>query len=128
MQKALLIEDEDDVRETIHHMLSSAGFEVITARDGRDGIAKFRLEKPDVIITDILMPGKEGIETIMEIRRENTEVPIVAISGGGQHLKDLLDNMLESAKLLGATCSISKPFRRNEFLKVVAEAIDLNNS
>jgi CheY-like chemotaxis protein len=68
------------------------------------------------------MPGKEGIETIMEIRNEDAKVPIVAISGGGQYLNELLDNILESAELLGATYSISKPFRRHEFLKVVAEA------
>lgn len=127
MQKALLIEDEEDVRETIRSMLSSAGFEVTEAKDGREGVAQFRLTNPDVIITDILMPGREGIETIMEIRRENTEVPIVAISGGGQYLNDLLDNMLESAELLGATRSISKPFRRKEFLKVVTEAVNLNS-
>ena len=115
------------MRETIRSMLSSAGFEVTQAKDGREGVAQFRLTNPDVIVTDILMPGREGIETIMEIRRENTEVPIVAISGGGQYLNDLLDNILESAELLGATRSICKPFRRKEFLKVVAEAVNINS-
>mgnify|MGYP003137492213 FL=1 len=127
MQKALLIEDEEDVRETIRSMLFSAGFEVTEAKDGREGVTQFRLTNPDVIVTDILMPGREGIETIMEIRSENTEVPIVAISGGGQYLNDLLDNMLQSAELLGATRSISKPFRRKEFLKVVTEAVNVNS-
>jgi CheY-like chemotaxis protein len=84
MHKILVIDDNVVVRNTIIQMLESEGYEVVSAEDGRRGLSVFRSEKPDLVITDIIMPEKEGIETIRDIRGEAPDTKIIAISGGGR--------------------------------------------
>ena len=81
MTRVLLIEDDDLVRATLRDALESNGYEVATATNGLDGLERFRSAPADVVVTDILMPEKEGIETIIELRRDHPEVKIIAISG-----------------------------------------------
>ena len=69
MTKILVIDDDVIVRETIIQILEDRGFQVVSAEDGRRGLAAFRSERPDLVITDIIMPEKEGIQTLTEIRR-----------------------------------------------------------
>jgi CheY-like chemotaxis protein len=114
--RILVIDDEKLLRQTIRRMLESAGHEVIEAEDGRAGIAAFAQHQFDAVVTDIIMPQKEGIETIREIRTVNPTVRIVAISGGGRN-----QNMefLRLAGKLGATNTLAKPFRKEELLASV---------
>jgi CheY-like chemotaxis protein len=114
--RILVIDDEKLLRQTIRRMLESAGHEVIEAEDGRAGIAAFAKHEVDAVVTDIIMPQKEGIETIREIRAANPTIRIVAISGGGRN-----QNMefLKLAGKLGATATLAKPFRKEDLLAVV---------
>src|SRR5665213_3241891 len=82
--KVLVIDDDHLVRRTISRILQTGGYRVALAEDGAKGVAKFRSERPDLVITDIIMPEKEGIETIIELLRDNPQARIIAVSGGGR--------------------------------------------
>jgi CheY-like chemotaxis protein len=84
MLRILIIDDEDQFRSMLRRVLERASYEVVEAQDGNEGIQRCREAPMDLIITDILMPGKEGLETIMDLRREFSQVKIIAISGGGR--------------------------------------------
>jgi CheY-like chemotaxis protein len=120
MARILVADDGEDIREILRMMLSAAGYEVLVAPDGDSALTLMRAEPIDLIITDIFMPGKEGIETIIELRRDFPSVKIIAMSGGGQ-MGEL--HYLEDAVKLGAVRSILKPFRADEILAVVREAL-----
>lgn len=120
MARILVADDGEDIREILRMMLSAAGYEVLVAPDGDSALTLMRAEPIDLIITDIFMPGKEGIETIIELRRDFPSVKIVAMSGGGR-MGEL--HYLEDAVKLGAVRSILKPFRADEILAVVREAL-----
>lgn len=125
MTRILLIDDDKGVRETIGRILSLAGHDVEYAGDGAAGLSSLKTRKPDVVICDILMPEKEGIETILEIRNSNHNMPIIAISGGGDYARDkqgFADDNLESARLFGANYTLRKPFRPAELLELVDQA------
>ena len=115
MAKILVIDDEQPVRRAICQMLTRGGHAALEAGDGADGLKLARAEQPDLVITDILMPNKEGIETIRELRRDAPGLPILVISGtGGSGL------YLQMAQLLGAHAALAKPFRSAELLAAVA--------
>lgn len=116
MAKILVIEDETLVSQTLEVLLMKAGHTVATAPDGAKGIAAYQAERPDLVITDIIMPEKEGIETIRELRAISQSVPIIAISGGGR-TKNY--DFLRIAHRLGATEVLRKPFANDELLAVV---------
>jgi len=120
MKKILVIDDDDMVRTTIVRVLQSQGYQVVTARDGEQGLRVHRREMPDLVITDILMPEKEGIETIMTIKKEQPNARIIAISGGGR-FGDA--DVLEMAKQLGACHSIAKPVEPEELLRSVSRCL-----
>jgi CheY-like chemotaxis protein len=105
--KVLVIDDDPMVRRTIEKILLIGGHEVSTASDGVRGLALFRVAKPDVIVTDIIMPEQEGLGTIMMMRREQPDAKIIAVSGGGR-VGNV--NVLEAAKTLGAADVVPKPF------------------
>lgn len=121
MTRILVIDDDDDIRCLLRDVLEDEGYDVIVAQDGRRGSDLWRGEEVDLVITDIFMPEKDGIETISELRQLHPDVRIVAISGGGR-----LDaaNYLESAELLGAVSTLPKPFGRNDLLREVREALE----
>lgn len=121
MKRILVIDDDDQVRAMIRQMLEKAGYSVMEAQDGEVGMKLHRHNPADLIITDIFMPEKEGLETIRELRRDFPEVKIIAISGGG--MTGAL-SYLSLAKGFGALRTIAKPFDRQELLATVKEILD----
>ena len=120
MKKILVIDDNMVVRNTIVQILESEGYEVISAEDGRRGLFVFRAEKPDLVVTDIIMPEKEGIETIRDIRGEVPDAKIIAISGGGRIGNT---DFLKIARQLGASDIVAKPLDPDHFLDVVKNCL-----
>ena len=123
MARVLIIDDEPNVRSMLRRMLHQAGHQVSEASNGAEGIKLYEQDQPDLIITDILMPEKEGIETIIALHRANPDLPIIAISGGGR-LRGT--DLLCSAQLLGARHTLSKPFRGDQLLSAVSESLSAN--
>jgi CheY-like chemotaxis protein len=122
MAKILIIDDEEQVRLYLRRILEPEGHEVVEAPDGKVGLQLYREEPFDLIITDVFMPEKEGLETIRELRSEYPEVKIIAISGGGRNI-DL--DFLPLAKQFGALRTLTKPFDRQEMLNAVQEVLGL---
>jgi two-component system chemotaxis response regulator CheY len=115
----LVIDDDDAVRQSLEMLLEAYDYEVVLARDGRQGLAAFRANKPDIVLVDLMMPVQDGIETIVEIRREWPGAFIVAMSGGAR-----IGNWdgLAVARELGADHAIEKPFEADELLAILREA------
>ena len=114
----LIADDDDQVRMLLKRVLVKAGYEVAEARNGNEALRIFRTKPVTLLITDLIMPDKEGIETIQEFRRSNSPVKIIAMSGGGR----LDQNMyLSMAKKIGADRVLSKPFMPQDLLTVVKE-------
>jgi CheY-like chemotaxis protein len=116
MALVLVIDDDPQMRSTLRRILLSAGHVVSEASNGREGLALFQSRPPDVVITDIIMPEKEGIETIIEMRRGGHGSKILAISGGGHAGKV---DFLSVAKKLGADRVLQKPIRAAELIEAV---------
>lgn len=121
MARILVIEDDNDVRESLRQVLEHVGYEVEEACDGDEGIERYREKQADLIITDIIMPKKEGIETITDLRVEFPDVKVIAISGGGRLGPE---PYLELAKGFGANRIIMKPFTTAEILEAVQELLE----
>jgi DNA-binding response OmpR family regulator len=117
MAKILVFDDEPSILLLIKKMLEKAGHEVDIALNGKEGMKLFEKNRPDLLITDILMPEKEGLETIFELRRKYSELKIIAISGGGRIGPE---GYLPSAKLFGADMVFQKPLIQEEFLQAVS--------
>jgi CheY-like chemotaxis protein len=109
----LIIDDDQQTRRLLTRILQSAGHTAHQAENGRDGIELFRQERPALVISDIVMSGMGGIETIRELRRDDPAVPIIAISGGSDPI------YLRAATALGATASLEKPFSAGDLLALV---------
>lgn len=121
MARILIIDDDDQIRKMLRLTLNAAGFDVIEAQDGKIAMKLFNQDLTvDLVITDLIMPEKEGIETIIELRRDFPKVPIIAISGGGRI--DPNDYLL-LAKKLGAQITLEKPFSRKDIINAVNELI-----
>ena len=120
MARILIIEDDAQVRVILRKILERAGYEVEPAPDGKAGIESYRERRADLVITDIIMPEKEGLETIMELRLEFPDVKIVAMSGGGAIGPEYY---LKTAKALGALRTLRKPIERDDLLKAVRDVI-----
>ncbi len=121
MARILIIEDDNEVRDYLERVLSRDGFEVIGAANGKEGVALFQQTPADLVITDIIMPEKDGIETIMDLKRQNPGLKIIAISGGGRAEPE---NYLHSAKLIGASRTLKKPFTNDAMLQAVRELLE----
>jgi len=116
MARILIIDDEAMIRDLLIKMLEREGYETMNASDGKEGIRLYRENPVDLVITDLIMPEKEGIETIMELRRDYQDVKVIAMSGGG---KIDPETYLQIAKTLGAIETLTKPFDLKEVLKTV---------
>lgn len=120
MASILVIDDDPNLRDMMHRMLTRAGYDVLMAEEGAEGIETYRKSPTDLVITDLIMPGKEGLETIVDLRREFPDVKIIAISGGGlvgPH------DYLNAARGLGATASLSKPSDSRTILATIRETL-----
>lgn len=116
MARILVIDDEELARFTLREILETAGHEVSEARNGNEGIAFQKAQPFDLVITDIIMPEKEGVETIIEMKRDCPGVKIIGISGGGR-TRNL--DFLKLAKQFGAMRVLAKPFTEGELLECV---------
>jgi CheY-like chemotaxis protein len=121
MTKILVIDDDAIVRKTIVQLLEDDGYQVVSADDGRRGMALFRSAQPDLVITDIIMPEQEGIQTITEMRKAKPDAKIIVISGSGS-----IGNIdfLRIAQHLGASDAIAKPFDPDDLLKRVKHCLN----
>jgi CheY-like chemotaxis protein len=113
----LVIDDDVLVRQALTLVLESKNYEVQCAFDGKQGMRAFKERRPDLVITDLVMPEQEGIETIMELRVLSRDCPIIAISGGSRFDKA---DLLTVAKHLGATATLRKPVETVDLLQAVA--------
>lgn len=116
MAKILLVEDDELVRDMLVQVLQRAGHEVICAADGEEATDILREAKPDIMVTDIIMPKKSGITLISEVKNRHPQMDIIAISGGGR-----LDPMgyLDLSENLGATISFEKPIDNAALLMAI---------
>lgn len=124
MERILIIDDEPQIRSMIRLILEREGYEVMEASDGIDGIRVFREKPADLVITDLIMPNKDGIGMIIEIKKEFPTVKIVAMSGGGLNRPE---GYLRGAQRLGAACTLSKPINRQEILRAVKDTLKSNS-
>ncbi len=117
MAKILLIEDDDDARTLMANVLQQSGHTVIQAGNGTRGMYEFHRMSPDLVVTDVIMPGQEGIETVRRIRQHNPQTQLLVISGGGRW--NSAEYCLSTAKKLGANRVLEKPFTREDFIEEV---------
>jgi two-component system chemotaxis response regulator CheY len=104
--RALVIDDEPLVLEVFAQALERAGYDVVTARNGREGLHEFRRGRVDLIVTDLFMPEVDGLEFLRALRAVNATVPVIAISGGGELERA---DLLPLARALGAAHVLAKP-------------------
>lgn len=120
MKRILVIDDDEFFREMLHVMIEREGYAVDEAEDGEVGLQKHKENNYDLIITDLIMPNKEGIGTIIELRTDYPNVKIIAVSGGGRLVPN---NFLDIAEKLGAHKTLTKPFERKELISSIHELI-----
>ena len=120
MARILMIDDETTLREFVKEYFEGAGHTVDTAADGNEGLKLFKAAPYDLVITDILMPNKEGLETILELSELTPDAKIIAVTGGGIGLGD---DLLELACDFGAKRALRKPISMKELLAVAEEVL-----
>ncbi len=120
MAEIMVVDDEEQIRMMIKQLLEREGHKVIAISNGAEAVRAYRRNPVDLIITDLIMPDKEGIEIITELKREFPEVKIIAMSGGGRVGPD---NYLFLAEKLGAQRTFSKPFDPQELLSAIEEIL-----
>lgn len=121
MAHILVVEDESQLRSLIQKILELEGHVVIQATNGLDAIRMVKQTPLDLVITDILMPGKDGFELLMHMREHSLKIPVLVISGGGRTLH--ASELLENAQLMGASGILHKPFKMLDLLQTVEKLI-----
>jgi len=119
MANVLVIDDDDEVRDFLVRLLTRRGYSVTGARNGEAALASLASESFALVITDIVMPDMEGLETIKRVRRSNPTMPIIAISGGGSSQIDYL----KFARKFGADAVLAKPFDPAELLELATRLL-----
>ena len=117
-RRILLVEDDDDARQAVSRLLEKAGYRVTQARNGQEAVRLWREQSGDLVLLDMFMPEKDGIETIVELRAHTPGVRIIAMSGGGSSGRI---DILEDAKMLGADLTIQKPFHPADLLALIGQ-------
>ncbi len=120
MATILVVDDDRQVCALLKQVLEEEGYTVESALNGIEGIRGYRSHPADLIILDILMPEKEGLETILDLRREFPKVKIIAMSGGSERAKL---NLLDLARRLGAQYTLNKPFQLQTITDLVKKAL-----
>ncbi|HJQ26967.1 MAG TPA: response regulator [Blastocatellia bacterium] len=122
MQNILLVEDDEQLRAMLKRLLVKSGYQVWEAENGQGVADVYQQNEIDLVITDLLMPDKEGLEVIRDIRRQDPGARIIAMSGGG---KGAAATYLLVAEKLGASYTLSKPFNNGKFLEAVRQALEM---
>jgi two-component system, chemotaxis family, chemotaxis protein CheY len=119
MPHALVVDDDQISRYSITTALRAAGYRVSEAADGEEVICMLESEQPDVVLMDLMMPQKDGIETIFELRQTHPRLPVIAFTG-----KDGIKlDYLEVARLVGATRTLKRPFAMDELIENVKQLV-----
>lgn len=113
MKRILIIDDEESALDLLRRILEQEGYEVVAAKNGQEGVGIFRRQQFDLVVTDMVMPVKDGLKTILELRQVDPAIPLIAISGGGAIAKE---RYLNVAGYIEGVCTIPKPFSRAELL------------
>lgn len=121
MAHILIVEDDEQFREMLVQMLTNDKHRVTIAHDGEEGLRLCSQVRPDLIVTDILMPRMDGIETIMELSRQGVNIPVIAVSGGRRSISAEFN--LESALLMGVKAILAKPFSRTDLRQAIQQAL-----
>ncbi|MBI5801871.1 MAG: response regulator [Verrucomicrobia bacterium] len=122
MKKILLVEDDDAFADILRKSLTMSGYDVMHARDGREALHRYDPQTVHLVITDLIMPGVDGMELIVKLQRINPAVRIIAITGGGRCDPE---TYLLIAKRLGAVKMLAKPFPLEEIRAAVKECLDI---
>jgi len=122
MAQILIIDDDDRFREVLQRMLDQAGYEVLMASNGREGVDLYREKHPDLVITDIIMPEKDGSEVIFELQKEFPDIKMIVMTGGGQG--DAQAYLKSITAYSHVKCALEKPFAMDELLQAVKEAVE----
>jgi len=120
MQRILLVDDDDALRKMLRLNLEMMGYTVAEATNGKEALAAQQSEPADLILTDLVMPEKEGIETIGELRKKYPSAKIIAMSGGG---RVSAADYLKVAKMMGANFALAKPFSQQELAAALANIL-----
>lgn len=120
-RRVLIVDDEPDIQHGVSHWLNAAGYETITAGGGDQGIASAVQNEPQVILLDVMMPGKDGMETLAELRmnRQTADIPVVILSASLRDEQRALD--------AGARFFVHKPYDGRALVDVVKAAVDKNH-
>ena len=131
MAKILIVDDEEHVRAALKQVLERAGYEVAVAATGKEGLELMQREGADLVITDVIMPGIDGITTARKIREKFRDTRIIVISGGGKAAPEPYEpdaistrSYLASANIAGADRTLTKPFDRQEILRAVQSLLE----
>ncbi len=114
IKKILVVDDEESITDIIKIMLSAKGYEVIIANNGKQGLDLYREKKPDLVITDIIMPDMEGIEFLKILKKENKNLPVIVMSGHPTGKQ-----FLNISRFLGAHSYLQKPFSSSELITLI---------
>lgn len=120
MKRIVVTDDDERLRQATFDILGEAGYDVVAAADGEQLMREYRAQPPDLVLCDLFMPGKDGLEIIRELRREFPQAKIVAMSGGG-YQGSL--NVLQVARHLGAVEVLAKPFKRAQLLTLIERVL-----
>ncbi|AFL72406.1 response regulator [Thiocystis violascens] len=121
MINVLIVDDDELFRAMLEEMVRREGYQVRAVTNGNEALLAIARQPPDLIITDILMPEKDGIELIAELAQRDSRIPIIAVSGGRRAIS--LEFNLESAALMGVRATLPKPFTRDALRRAIAEAL-----
>lgn len=120
MKTILLVDDDDPFADMLHKTLTLFNYAVIRARNGNEALQLYHPQTVDLVLTDLIMPDKEGLELISELHRAHPAVRIIAMSGGGRNTPE---EYLPIAQLLGAVRTLTKPFHQDELAKALRECL-----
>ena len=121
MPRVLVVDDESEIRRLVRRVLEAEGLEVEEAPDGQEAVEACRRQPPDLMILDLIMPRKEGLETIREVKSDLPSLKIIAISGGGHGQPE---SYLNLARRLGAERALAKPFLPLQLVQLVNELLE----
>ena len=126
MKKILVVDDEQVFLNLMARVLGESGYRVATAGGGEEGFAAVGSARPDLVVTDLIMPGLDGVQLIRKLKEGYAGIPVIAMSGGGRTLDT--DLTLKSVANLGVKAILRKPFSHDDLLQAVDEALAAGHS